>query len=207
MEDRHTPVRSVQRLSLYLRRLERLCQEGARKVSSRNLAEPLGLTAAQVRKDLAHFGQFGTAGVGYDVEGLTEQLRRILGTDQTRSVILVGAGHLGRALLRYKGFRSRGFEFVAAFDVSTARVGKTFGRVRVWPISEMARIVRSHGVRLAVIATPAEAAQGIADALCKFGVKGVLNFAPTTLQTPPGVTVGPVDLAATLEQLSFLIGR
>jgi redox-sensing transcriptional repressor len=207
VKDRSIPVRSVQRLSLYLRRLERLCHNGVRKVSSRDLAGPLGLTAAQVRKDLACFGQFGTTGVGYHVERLIEQLRRILGTDRTHKVVLVGAGHLGRALLRYKGFHSRGFEFVGAFDVSPLRIGQRFGRIKVRAISEMGRVIKDHDVRLAVIATPAEAAQQVADMLCGLGVRGILNFAPTALQTPQDVTVGPVDLAATLEQLSFLVGR
>jgi len=193
----------VQRLSLYLRRLEHLAQEGVSTVSSRNLAGQLGTTAAQVRRDLAYFGQFGKAGVGYKVEELAAQLRRILGTDRTHNVILVGVGHLGRALLRYKGFRSRGFEFVGAFDIARSKIGKTFGSVTVRNLQEVGRLVKQHDVRLAVIATPAEAAQDVADMLCKVGISGILNFAPTTLIVGDGVTVGPVDLAGALEQLSF----
>lgn len=205
MKDRLTPTPTVQRLSLYLRRLEHLERDAVRKVSSQDLAECLHITAAQVRKDLAHFGQFGRPGVGYRVGPLIHELRHILGTDQTRRVVVVGAGDLGRALLRYRGFRSKGFELVGAFDVAASKIGQRFGDVTVRHIDDLPAVVREHDVRLGVIATPSSAAQKAADMLCEAGVKGILNFAPTTLQTPPGVAVSPVDLAATLEQLSFQV--
>ena len=193
------------RLSLYLRQLEQLLAEGIRKVSSQQLAASLQTTAAQVRKDLTHFGQFGRPGMGYEVAPLIEELRRILGTDRTWSVIVVGVGDLGSALLRYRGFRKKGFEVVAAFDVSAGRVGKTVGSVAVYHVDQIPAIVRKHNVRLAILTAPAEAAQELTDLLCRAGVKGILNFAPTTLRTSPGVAVQPVDLAAQLEQLSFRI--
>jgi len=199
------PSPAVQRLSLYLRRLEELARDGVGKISSRDLAAYLHLTAAQVRKDLAYFGQFGRSGVGYRVEPLIEELRHILGTDRTWTVVVVGAGDLGRALLRYRGFGSKGFEIVGAFDTSAEKVGQKFGSVTVRHTDELDEVLRTHDVKLGVIAVPTEAAQQIADKLCQGGVKGILNFAPTTLQTPPDVTVGPVDLAATLEQLSFRV--
>jgi len=199
------PTPAVQRLSLYLRTLEQLAGQGVEKVSSRQLATFLHITAAQVRKDLGYFGQFGRPGVGYRVGPLTEHLRRILGTDRTCRVVVVGAGDLGRALLRHRGFRRKGFELVAAFDISPAKVGRQIGQVTVRHLDDLDEIVRRQDVKLAVIATPPEAAQDVADRLCRAGIKGILNFAPTTLEIPPSVAVGPVDLAATLEQLSFRV--
>jgi len=199
------PTPAVQRLSLYLRRLEQLAQDGVKNISSRGLATYLHTTAAQVRKDLAYFGQFGRAGVGYRVESLIEQLRRILGTDRTWQVVVVGTGNLGRALLRYRGFSRRGFEVVGAFDVAANKIGRQFGSVKVRHVDELQDVLRENDVKLAIIATPADAAQGVADKLCQAGIKGILNFAPTMLQTPPDIAVSPVDLAASLEQLSFRV--
>ena len=175
----------MQRLSLYLRRLEELAKDGVAKISSKDVAEHLHLTAAQVRKDLAYFGQFGRAGVGYRVEPLISELRHILGTDRTWRVVVVGAGDLGRALLRYRGFGSKGFEIVGAFDITPDKVGQKYGNVTVRHIDKLDEVLRKHDVKLGVIAAPADSAQQIADKLCRAGVKGILNFAPTTLQTPP----------------------
>jgi len=199
------PTPAVQRLSLYLRQLEKLAQEGVSKISSRDLAEYLHVTSAQVRKDLAYFGQFGQPGVGYRVEPLISELKHVLGTDRTWRVVVLGVGNLGRALLQYRGFRPRGFELVAAFDIAPDKIGKTFGGVRVRHVDEIRQVVSGQSVKLGVIATPAGAAQEAADLLCQAGIKGILNFAPTTLETPWNVAVGPVDLAAALEQLCFQI--
>lgn len=207
MKGEGVPAPVVHRLSLYLRELEGLAGRGVDKISSRQIARDLHVTAAQVRKDLAYFGQFGRPGVGYRVQPLCEELRRILGTDHTWNVIVVGAGDLGRALLRYRGFRRKGFHLVAAFDVAGSKVGRKVGSVSVHHIDEMPRIVREDDVKLAVVAVPADAAQKVTDRLCRAGVRGILNFAPATLETPDGVAVGPVDLAAHLEQLSFRAGR
>ncbi len=210
--DRDTPVRNqsvptpaVQRLSLYLRRLEELANEDVEKVSSQTLANSLRITAAQLRKDLAYFGQFGRPGVGYRVGPLIGELRSILGTDHTWKVVLVGVGDLGRALLRYRGFRKKGFELVAAFDISPRKIGRRVGKVVIRSDDELAQVVRKNNVKLAVIATPAESAQKVAELLCGAGIKGILNFARTTLQIPPDIAINPVDLAATLEHLSFQI--
>ncbi len=198
-----TPV--VRRLSLYLRQLEQLQAGGARTVSSRGLGSALGVTAEQVRKDLANFGQFGRSGVGYDVGALAEAMRRILKTDKTRKVIVVGAGDLGRALIRHEGFARKGFEIVAAIDIHPGKVGQHIGPVKVYHLDRLREAVRHFSVELAVLAVPAEAAQEVADLLCKAGVKGILNFAATTLRTPHGVSVSDVDLAAALEELSFRV--
>jgi len=200
------PNPAVRRLTLYLRQLEQLLAEGTDRVSSSQLARSLHITAAQVRKDLAYFGAFGRPGVGYRTAALSEALRRILGTDKPRNVIVVGAGDLGRALLRYKGFKRKGFNIVAAFDVAPGKVARSVGGVEVHHIRELPKIARKHGVELAVLAVPPEVAQEVTDLLCRAGIRGILNFAPTTLTTPDGVAVGPVDLAGHLEQLSYLLG-
>jgi len=201
------PSPAVRRLSVYLRRLEYLAAQGVEKVSSRSLAESLRLADAQVRKDLAYFGQFGRPGVGYLVGPLVEELRRILGTDKIWPVVLVGSGDLGRALLRYKGFRRRGFDLVAAFDVSPAVVGRTIGGVPVLHVRQLPAVVAKHGVKLGIVAVPTDAAQDVADMLQAAGVRGILNFAPTVLHAAAEASVRPVDLAAELEQLSFRVGR
>jgi redox-sensing transcriptional repressor len=193
----------VLRLSLYLRQLEHLAAEGREKVSSTQLAKSLHATDAQVRKDLGYFGQFGRRGVGYPVAPLIEVLRHILGTDRVSNVVVVGAGDLGRALMRYRGFARKGFRFVAAFDVAPGKIGRKVGDVPVLPIGQLEDIVRRHRVKLAVVAVPVDAAQQVTDRLCRAGVGGILNFAPTTLHTASGVAVGTVDLAGHLEQLSF----
>ena len=203
MRNHLAPSPVVWRLSLYLRQLQSLATSGVEKVSSRDLAERLQVTDAQVRKDLAYFGQFGRPGVGYRVGPLIGQLRHILGTDRLWQVVLVGAGDLGRALLRYRGFLQRGFELIAAFDVSGALVGTKAGKTPIHHIDKMPRVIRDRNVKLAVVAVPPEAAQQVTDVLCRAGVKGILNFAPTALQTPPDVCVRQVDLAAHLEQISF----
>lgn len=203
MRNGSPPRPAVKRLSLYLRQLEQLAAGDTESVSSRQLAQSLRVTDAQVRKDLACFGQFGRRGVGYSVSGLIESLRHILGTDKIWNVVLVGAGDLGRALLRYRGFANKGFRFVAAFDVSSAKVGKMAGDVQIRHIDDLEEVVREYGVKLAVVAVPAEAAQKVTDLVYAAGITGILNFAPTILHAPPHVTVLGVDLAARLEQLSF----
>ncbi len=194
---------TVKRLSLYLRYLEELAAVEQSTVSSRQLGEALGLTDAQVRKDLAYFGQFGRPGVGYYVNELAEQLRKIFGTDTVRDVAVIGAGRLGRALLGHKGFLRKGFRLSAAFDNNPAKIGRKFDGVTVQAMPELAESVRSGRFRLAIIAVPIEAAQEVTDDLCRAGIRGILNFAPVTLSLPPDVAVVPVDLAVQLEQLSY----
>lgn len=203
MTTQPVPEPVVRRLCQYLRELETLAERGVGKVSSGQMARDLHVTDAQIRKDLAYFGQFGRPGVGYLVEPLRDELRRILGTDRPLNVIVVGAGDLGRALLRYRGFRRKGFHLVAAFDVTKSKIGRKIGTVPVYHIDRLPEVIREQDVKLAVLAVPAEAAQSVAEALCEAGVRGILNFAPTTLETPDDVAVRLVDLAAHLEQLSF----
>lgn len=203
------PAPAVRRLSLYLRQLEAFAAADRQTVSSRDLGDALGLSDAQIRKDLAYFGHFGQPGVGYRVRELIQRVRRILGTDKKSNVLLVGVGNLGRALLSYRGFAKQGFELVAAFDKDRAIVGKTInpGSIRVRPMSEMPKLIRAESVRLGILAVPAPAAQNVADRMVKAGVRCILNFAPTTLQLRPEIAVSSVDLAVHLEQLSFrLVG-
>jgi redox-sensing transcriptional repressor len=196
---------SVGRLSLYLRRLEAFLRQGALKVSSGQLGEALGITDAQVRKDLACLGHLGQPGIGYPVRDLVAAIRRVLGIDRDWPVALVGVGNLARALLRYRGFSQRGFRIVALFDADAAKVGQVIDGLEVHSVASMAPVIAATGVELAVIAVPSEAAQGVADALVAAGVRGVLNFAPVVLRLPPQVSVVSVDLTVQLEQLAFLV--
>lgn len=202
----HIPAPAVKRLSLYLRELEALAKTGAQTVSSRRLGEVLGLTDAQVRKDLVYFGQFGHPGIGYDVSELIDRIRKILGTDRTWNIVLVGAGNIGTALAAYRGFSRRNFHLVAVFDSDVRKVGRPLPgmeRIIVQPIDDIVETVRRHDVRLAIVAVPAEACQGVADRLIEAGVRGLLNFAPVVLNVSSQVAVSAVDMAVQLEQLSF----
>lgn len=203
------PAPAVRRLSLYLRELECLWRADQRTVSSKQLGEALKLTATQIRKDLAYFGQFGQPGIGYDVGELTTRIRHILGTDRTWNVLLVGAGNLGMALSAYRGFARKGFRLVAVFDDDRSKIGRSIPAAPdlvVQPLSDLAKTVRERDIRLAIIAVPAESAQEVADKLVAAGVRGMLNFAPVNLDTDRKVSVSAVDLAVQLEQLSFQVG-
>lgn len=203
------PAPAVRRLSLYLRYLETLLRTTRKTISSKQLGVALGLTDAQVRKDFAYFGQLGSPGVGYNVEQLVRRLRNILGTDRVWNVLLVGLGNLGAALSAYRGFEKKGFKLVAVFDADPAKLGRaapSLAGVRIQPLDELAETVRKLKIRLAILAVPADAAQGVADRLAAAGVLGLLNFAPVTLNRPDGVAVSSVDLAVQLEQLSFQVG-
>ena len=190
------------RLSFYLRQLDQTSAQGLATISSARLAAALGSTAAQVRKDLSRFGQFGRPGVGYGVEDLRRTIRQLLGVDRRWPVAVVGVGNLGRALTRYRGFRERNFDVVALFDTDPAVLGTTVAGITVSPLAEATAVVAKRGVRLAILTVPAEAAQGAADALIRAGVAGILNFAPTTVRVPAGVALYPADLTVFLEQLS-----
>jgi len=195
----------VGRLSLYLRRLEALLREGAATVSSGALGEALGVTDAQVRKDLACLGGLGHPGVGYDASALIAAIRRALGIDREWRAALVGVGNLARALLRYHGFADRGFRIVALFDADPAKVGQRVDGLEVFAADQMARVAPARGVELGILAVPAGAAQATAEALAAAGVRGILNFAPAVLRLPPAVSVVSVDLTVQLEQLAFLV--
>jgi redox-sensing transcriptional repressor len=200
---RRIPEATVARLPVYLRILSEQCDAGVANMSSEQLAEFAGLNAAKVRKDLSYLGSYGTRGVGYDVDYLVYQIRRELGLNHDWPVVIVGAGNLGQALAGYGGFGDRGFPVGGIVDVDPAKVGTVVGGVRVRHIDELAQVVRSRNLAIGVIATPGPAAQEAADALVAAGVTSLLNFAPTLVNVPIGVTVRKVDLAVELQILSY----
>jgi len=203
--DASVPKVVVNRLSLYLRELQRLEAAGQATISSGQLGALLGFSDAQVRKDLGFFGQFGYPGVGYRCDELIRAMRDILGTNQLWPVVMVGVGNLGQALLGYRGFVRQNFRIVAAFDADPAKVGRCFDGITVRPVDDLPAFVAEHAIRLGMIVVPADRAQEVADRLVAAGVDGIVNFAPVTLALPPQVQVVAVDLAIELEQLSFAV--
>ena len=199
------PRKAVYRLSLYYRVLERLQQNRIETVSSDALARATGVKPTQLRKDLTYFGQFGTRGLGYKVESLLSQLGSVLRTTRFQPVILVGAGNLGSALLRYDGFAKEGFEIVAAFDIrpDASKAGRT--KVPVLPTNEIKWFVPENGVKLAILAVPGMVAQEVTNELVEAGIQAILNFSPLILQVPDHVVVNNVNLAIELENLSYFI--
>lgn len=204
-DDAVAPKAVVARLSLYSRELQHLLQQGWQTISSAQLGKRLGVTDAQVRKDLAYFGQFGYPGIGYRCEELVHRIREILGTTESWSVALVGAGNLGHALLRYRGFEQQGFRVVAAFDNDPAQIGQVIGGIEVYGPDRLRGVLELEGIRIAMLAVPAAQAQRVAQQLAEAGIVGILNFAPVTLVLPEDIAVVEVDLAIELEQLVFAV--
>ena len=199
---------TTNRLSVYLRCLTQLDAAGVRTISSHALAEQFHLNAAQIRKDLAHFGEFGVRGVGYYIKELRRHLRQILGVDKRVRVAIMGAGNLGLALADYPGFRLEGFEIAAMFDEVQEKVGHSSrGGVPIHHVRDFRRIVRREHITIAVIAVPAEAAQAVVNTVVGAGIKAVLNFSPGALQVPPDVKLKSVDLTVSLESLSFFLAQ
>ena len=199
---------TTNRLSVYLRCLNALDAAGVRAVSSQSLAEQFHLNAAQIRKDLAYFGEFGVRGVGYYVEELRRHLRQILGLDGQVAVAIMGAGNLGLALADYPGFRDEGFEITALFDTMREKIGhRSRAGVPIYDIREFRRLVRRARIRIAVIAVPAESAQAVVNTVVSSGIKAVLNFSPGTLKVPADVKLKSVDLTVSLESLSFFLAQ
>lgn len=196
---------AVRRLSHYLRFLDEFEGVGKSTVSSDDLAVRGGITSAQVRKDLSHFGSFGKRGMGYPVAALRERIVEILGLGRTWRVALVGAGQLGAALFHYGGFRRQGFDIVAVLDNDPAKIRRPWGDVTIDDVADLARVVRKRDIELAIVTTPAEAAQDVVDALVKAGVEAILNFAPRKLIVPPEVTLRDVSLTIELESLTFAL--
>ena len=199
------PRKAVYRLSLYYRALQRLKANGVDTVSSAALSKAAGVKPTQLRKDLAYFGQLGTRGLGYSVAHLTETLMEALGTTRLQPVILIGVGHLGSALVRYRGFEKEGFEIVAGFDSGSERNRTTDLGLPVLPMEQLRAFVQERQVKLAILAVPVTVAQEVTNELVDCGIQAILNFAPTILQVPDGVVVNNVDLAIELENLSYFI--
>lgn len=195
----------IGRLPVYLRALTRLLQEGQEVTSSHELGQRLGISSAQIRKDLSHFGGFGKQGTGYQIAYLVEQLRQVLKVNQEWEVILVGAGDLGSALAHYKGFANRGFRIAHVFDNAPDKVGKKLGDFTIESISEMHRIIRDDGIRIAMIAVPAEKAQAVADSLIEAGIRAILNYAPINLNVPSHVNVQYIDPVLHMQRMTYYL--
>ena len=197
------PRKTVYRLSVYLRCLAQLAENGVRTASSQALAEAAGVKPTQLRKDLTSFGHFGTRGLGYDVETLRDKIAEVLGRKQLQPVVLVGVGHLGSALLAYKGFEKESFEIVAGFDVDVKRKRRKTYSQPILPLDKLEGFVRSHKIRMAIITVPSSVAQEVANRLVAAGANAILNFAPIVLHVPANIVVSNVNLAIELENLSY----
>jgi redox-sensing transcriptional repressor len=203
VSSRPIPEATVGRLPLYLRALVEIAEAGGTTLSSVALAEATGLNSAKVRKDLSHLGSYGTRGVGYDVAYLIHQIRRELGLTQHWPIVIVGIGNLGHALANYRGFAERGFRTAALVDSDPAKIGEVVSGLPVRALDDLGEIVREHDALIGVIATPAGAAQQVADAMVDAGIRSILNFAPAALAVPDGVSVRKVDLAVELQILTY----
>lgn len=199
------PRKTVYRLSVYLRCLQRLKSNQIQTVSSEALARAAGVKPTQLRKDLTYLGQFGTRGLGYDVTQLARMITTHLGTNRLQPVILVGVGNLGSALVQYQGFEPEGFEIVAAFDQDPERHRETTLRVPLHPMEKLAEVATEFRIRMAILAVPAAAAQEVTNALVEAGILGILNFAPIVPAVPEHVAISNVNLAIELENLSYFL--
>jgi len=197
------PEATVMRLSIYSRYLHQLMGEGVETISSGEIAHGVGVSSAQVRKDLAYFGEFGTRGVGYKVEELYGHLMKILGLDRNWNIIIIGAGKLGSALALYQGFADRGFNISAILDVDPDRIGNRLGNVEVEKLELLEKRVTESNVSIGVVTVPAGVAQDVTDKLVNAGVKAILNFSPRVLRVPNDIILRNVDLSVNLEVLSF----
>ena len=195
----------IGRLPLYLRALNRLKKDGYGYASSRELGKLLDISAAQIRKDLSHFGELGKRGKGYEIEFLTCKLNQILNTDSVWDMIVIGAGDLGSGLVRYKGFLNRGFRVAAIFDIDPQKIGRQIGDLVVKDIQEMCDFVAEKGIQIAVLAIPAEYAQRVIDDLVVVGITAILNYAPIYIKTPDGVQIEHIDPAVHLQKLSYFL--
>ncbi len=201
------PEMTIHRLSVYTRCLLQLEEDGVKTISSQEMADRFNLNSAQVRKDLAYFGEFGVRGIGYYVAGLKAELQQILGLDRQWPVVLVGFGNLGSALFHYKGFGRQGFRIAAIVDDDPAKVAREVESVPVVPSRDLAREVKARGIQIAIVAVPAESAQAVTDRLVSAGIRAILNFAPARLKVPREVRLKNVDLSIELETLSFYLAQ
>jgi len=198
---------TIRRLSIYTRCLLQLEEDGVKTVSSQELADRFNLNSAQVRKDLAYFGEFGVRGIGYYVSGLKAELQRILGLDREWPVALMGFGNLGSALFHYRGFARQGFRIAAIFDEDPSKVVHEVESTPIFASRDLVREVKARGIQIAIVAVPMEAAQAVADQLVAAGIKAILNFAPARIKVPRDVRLKNVDLSIELETLSFYLAK
>lgn len=204
-EARAVPDIVVGRLPIYLRALAHMAAEGQRIVASQDLAERLGMSSAQIRKDLSHFGEFGKQGMGYDVTYLREQLRSILNVDRVWDMALVGAGDLGHALAQYRGFEGRGFRITCVFDNNPQKIGRRLGPFEIWDVAELPKLLPELGIQIGIVAAPAGAAQAVVDLMVRSGVRAIVNYAPITVMAPEGVHVQYIDPVAHLQRMTYYL--
>lgn len=195
----------ISRLPLYLRALNFLAEEGVETISSAELAQRLGISSAQIRKDLSFFGEFGKQGTGYNVEFLRKKIKEILNLTRIWDVALVGAGDLGHALVHYGGFLGQGFRISLVFDNNPQKIGQEIAGLIIQPASRMKELIRQHGIQIAIIAVPASAAQKVTDELVAAGVRAILNYAPITLKVPPDVHVQYIDPVTRLQHMTYYL--
>ncbi len=205
MSSHDIPDIVISRLPVYLRALERLAQEGHEVTSSHELGKRLGISSAQIRKDLSHFGGFGKQGTGYRIGFLREQLRQVLKVERDWEIALIGAGDLGSAVARYRGFAERGFHVTSVFDSSPDKIGRQIGSFKIQPITDAPQVIRERGIKIAMIAVPAEKAQEVADMIIAAGVKAILNYAPINLNVPPDVHVQYIDPVLHLQRMTYYL--
>ncbi len=195
----------IGRLPIYLRALNQLADSGQEITSSHELGQHLGISSAQIRKDLSHFGEFGKQGTGYKIHHLREQLKQILQVDHEWSVAIIGMGDLGRAVAHYGGFVDRGFRIVAAFDSDPAKIGMDVNGIKVMNSNHLPEEIRAHNIKIAMIAVPAQYAQGVCDTIVSAGVRAILNYAPITLVVPPKVNVQYIDPVTHLQRMTYYL--
>jgi len=195
----------ITRLPVYLRALQRMADKGIKTTSSQELGERVGISAAQIRKDISQFGEFGKQGTGYTIDYLLDKLREILKVDRMWDVIIIGAGDMGHALARYQGFSNRGFNVVMIFDNDQEKIGQKIGEFTVESIDNLVEKIKSADIKIAMLTIPATAAQGIADKLVEAGVKAILNYAPISLSVPKGVRVQHIDPATHLQRMTYYL--
>lgn len=205
--EQHIPQGVIERLPLYLNVLIQMRQDGQSTASSARLGELTGVNPAQIRRDLTHFGSFGRRGVGYEVVGLIDRIQRILGSDQTNRLVLVGAGNLGSAFASYDGLRKHGFVVSAVFDADRRKIGSRLGDIIVRDVAELERVVAEQGIRIGVMAVPPAASQHVADRLAGAGVRVILNYTPAIVKVPAGVTLHNTDPVQELLHTLYYLSR
>jgi redox-sensing transcriptional repressor len=204
-ESKPVPDIVIGRLPIYMRALTHMLEDGQRITASKDLAERLGISSAQIRKDLSHFGEFGKQGMGYDIAYLRDQLKKILQVERQWDVALVGAGDLGHAIAHYGGFEGRGFRIACVFDDNPQKVGRRLGRFEICDAANLAQKLQELGIQIAIVAVPANAAQAVVDDLVQGGVKAILNYAPITVTVPPGVRVQYIDPVTHLQRMTYYL--
>ena len=204
-ESKPVPDIVIGRLPIYMRALTHMLEDGQRITASKDLAERLGISSAQIRKDLSHFGEFGKQGMGYDIAYLRDQLRKILQVERQWDVALVGAGDLGHAIAHYGGFEGRGFRIACVFDDNPQKVGRRLGKFEICDAANLAQKLQESGIQIAIVAVPANAAQVVVNDLVQGGVRAILNYAPITVTVPPGVRVQYIDPVTHLQRMTYYL--